>query len=187
MDLKVVKGLMDAGSTLLKNGINFEFHVFNNYGLERERNHAARDFLRTKNDYLLFVDSDVILEYGTILKLLRDNKDIISALYRQYPNVPVALTHNDPTETWKWVFMKEEELIQRAREGIIQVDGVGSGCILIKHKVFKSIRAPWYKFSSKYGDMYGEDLYFCDKATAKGFKIFIDLNVPCKHLKNIEF
>lgn len=46
MNLKVVKGIVDATTRLTKDGFNVNIQIFDNYGLERERNRAARYFLK---------------------------------------------------------------------------------------------------------------------------------------------
>ena len=61
---------------------------------------------------------------------------------------------------------------------LIKVDGVGTGAMLIKTKVLKEMKKPWFF----YEDNRSEDIMFCEEARRQGFKIFVDTTLKIGHI-----
>jgi len=74
------------------------------------------------------------------------------------------------------------------RQGLQQVDAVGSGCIIIKRKVFEAIPdAPFERKWNKDGTQEsGADFNFCEKARSRGFEIWTHFDYPCSHFKELD-
>jgi hypothetical protein len=75
--------------------------------------------------------------------------------------------------------------------GIEEVGSIGMGVMLIKRKVFEALTEPWFETpwrNDKRGYV-GEDVFFCRKAQAAGFKIYIDHDVSKEigHIGTFEF
>lgn len=136
-----------------------------------------------KYDYLLFVDSDMILPKDTLIKMIEADKPIISALYIQ--RIPKTHTLE--------VYMDNEnngvtnipyELIEH--RGIVEIAACGMGCCLIKTEVFHKMEYPYFVYTSAitHDNTISEDIYFCLKARRNGFTVWADETIRCDHIGN---
>jgi hypothetical protein len=64
-----------------------------------------------------------------------------------------------------------------SEEGLVSVEGVGIGCMLMKTELLGQIEKPWFAFEYKDGSWHGEDFYFQEKLRSIGHEIFIDMNL----------
>ena len=62
------------------------------------------------------------------------------------------------------------------KDELIEVITCGLGCVLIKRDVLENI-----KFRYEKGKEPWDDLWFCEDARAKGFKVYVDTSAKCKH------
>lgn len=143
--------------------------------IDNNRNLIVKEFLETDFDYLLMIDSDIV-PTRNILDLVELDKDIIGG--------PCPQWHENDMY---WVVMNEvkdgyKQVVVEKRDGLKQVDAIGSGCMLISRRVLKKIKAPFERKWSKDGvQELGLDFYFCKKAKDLGFEVWIDWNYPCSH------
>ncbi|MBX4152262.1 glycosyltransferase [Paenibacillus lautus] len=134
---------------------------------------------QVKTDYLLFVDSDILVSPDIINNLLKHQKDIVSGLIWNgylmtpekpylYPNVMKLKDQNSYIHIVNHRIKNTE-----STSYLTKVDLTGA-VILLSKKVYKSIK---YGFHPQ-----GEDAYFCKIAQDKGFEIFCDLGIFCHHI-----
>jgi GT2 family glycosyltransferase len=128
--------------------------------IHQNRDTVVRQALDGECSHLLFVDSDIMFNHDAILKLIADDKDIVGARYNKRIT-PIESTVKDDIKVLSEVLF------------------VPSGFLLIDTKVFKKIGKPYFSFDKKSDS---DDLYFCNKALAKGFKIWCDPTIPIGHL-----
>lgn len=146
--------------------------------------YSARDKLafmavQEKYDYLLFIDSDMVVPPDSIKRLLSHKKDIVCGLYfkRQYNYEPVIYKElkfsllNHPTV----------EPITDYKDGLIEIEGCGMGLCLIKTEVFKTILQHDYSCFEPLPHL-GEDFAFCIRARNSGYKIYCDTTLKCGHV-----
>lgn len=137
------------------------------------------------NNYILFLDDDVIVPSDLLLRLFRgiteEGYDIISGLYHQKNNLKTPLAFKD-IDTILHPISKDEELSEK----LFEVDIVPMGCTLIKKSVFNKLQMPYFKTvvetDGKYSNSITEDVYFCRKAKEAGLKIGIHTGLRCGHL-----
>ena len=156
-------------------GYETEFQYFYGYNIEQIRNLISS--WAVKYDYLFSVDSDIAFEKDTLVKMLNHDKDMVSGLYIQrIPGQHILELYRDGKGNIPY-----EEI---AHKGLVQVDGCGFGCVLIKSDVIRSIGYPQfvYKSALDHKDTISEDVYFCTKAREKGFKIYADTSILCRHI-----
>lgn len=130
--------------------------------------------------HVLFLDSDMCFPSWLCKRLVECNKDIVGANAAMrgnfYPPVPAGgIQHSDNGKTMHRLYATEGD-------EPIEADKVGFGALLIRREVFEKIEKPWFAFT--YKDLEptddlscgyeGEDLYFCKKAKAAGFNIWLD-------------
>jgi GT2 family glycosyltransferase len=149
--------------------------------ISNNRNKIVQNFLLQKEfDYLLMIDSDIIPPRN-ILNLADFQKDIISAVCFMYQQDMVA----------PLILMRQKEgqygiANFKGYEGLIEVDAVGTGCLMLSRKVLEDIPAPFADVFDKHGvRKYGLDLAFCQKAKAKGYKIYCHLDYVAEHYVKI--
>ena len=143
---------------------------------------TARNILAERammiSDYILFLDDDIIPPTDTLKRLLSHQKDFVSALCfgRRHPFAP---------NIYEKVSKGKYEIIERYESGkLIEVDAVGGACMLIKTKVFQSLKKPyfWYIPENEEIGEKGEDIYFCEKMKEAGYRIYCDTSIICKHI-----
>lgn len=132
-------------------------------------------------DYLLFVDSDMVMQANALVRLLGRDVDIVSGLYfsRTPPFQPIA---------GKLIDGKWEALAEWPERELIEVDGVGAGFLLIKTEVLKDTPEPHWLWSWDEKNGYGgEDYFFCQQAKKAGFKVWLDTSLELTHIGEYPF
>lgn len=148
--------------------------------IQHNRNEIVQNFLKTDYDYLMMIDGDIIPP-PEILDLADLQKDIIGGLcfaYRQDYIMPLILKEK-PKEPDSYNVLQVG-----GYEGLIEVDAIGTGCILIKREVLerKEMKRPFWNYYDENGLRYaGLDLTFCKRVRELGYKIWCHLNYPCSH------
>jgi len=139
------------------------------------RNSLINDFVKTDADYIFFIDSDTGVPHEGLKKLVEHQKDIVSGLYFQrYPPYNPTFKKLQKNE-----FGNDQYLpILDYPEGLVEVDMVGAGCLLISRRVCENLMEPYF-FSPEQD--YTEDTYFCLQAKKAGFSIYVDTTVKCLH------
>lgn len=153
------------------------------YSIDASRNLIVEHALEIGYDYIMWVDSDMILPKNTLTTLMSHGKDIVSGVYAY----KLLRGENAVAKRWK---DKEKDIYEdiplkeiREKEQLMEVNGIGFGCVLTKVDVFRHIKKPWFKFTT---DM-GEDIYFCRKAQKAGYKVFLDTSILCGHVGSVNF
>lgn len=76
------------------------------------------------------------------------------------------------------------------REGLQEVDAVGTGCLLISKRVFinpEMRKLPFARIWNSDGTIErGNDIAFCERAKRQGFKIYAHYDYPCMHFNKLE-
>ncbi len=131
------------------------------------------------SDYVLWLDSDMVLPSTAAIRLLEHNQDIVGCNYlkRTKPLKPVAYKN---IEDW------DSFLPLTIEENLVEVEGVGMGCILMKTEIFNKIKKPYFEFTynEKSDDWLGEDFNLLKKLREVGYKVYIDtlLSSEIKHM-----
>jgi GT2 family glycosyltransferase len=170
-------------------GYRFNFSFMANSLVYTAREAMAEYAIKAEATHLLFVDSDMIPPHETIDQLLKADKDIISAMIfkRSYPYQPCFYSKcrmNGDKKTGELIPILEGPMEPETwpKEGVFEMEGVGTACTLISIKVFKKLEKPWFFPLPNMG----EDLAFCIKARQAGFKIWTDFGLDCGHVSSFE-
>ncbi len=167
------------------------------------RNQIVEATLKTKAQWLFFMDSDMDFPSRALIRLLRHDVDIVGGLYflREPPFNPVAYRVDEQASREKgghyysWIAQEVLDYLNEHRHDapvtgsgcreipkdgkeLRQVDGIGTGCMLIRRRVLEKVPPPWFSYS----EGGSEDLFFCRRAIEAGFKVHVDLGVICGHL-----
>jgi hypothetical protein len=159
-------------------GYKTDFQFFYGYQVDQIRNLSAE--WAKSYDYMLSVDSDIILPKDTLTKMLAADKDIITGLYIQrIPNTHTVevymVTPNGGMTNIPYELLKDK--------GVVEVAGCGFGACLVKGEVFRKMEYPYFYYQSalNHRETVSEDVYFCKKARDIGFKVWADTTIICDH------
>jgi len=165
-------------------GFKVEFQFFYGYQIDQIRNLIAS--WAEHYDYLFSVDSDIAFDKDTLVKMVKHDVDIVSGLYIQR----IPGTHsleiyeagpNGGSRRIPWENCKDNPFFE--------IVACGMGCALIKGEVFRKVGYPYFTYHSAldHNNTVSEDVDFCRKARSKGFKIFADTTIRCRHTGNSTF
>ena len=156
------------------------------FPVDANRNEHVRTMIdKLDPDYIMFLDADMTFPKDIILRLLADQKDIVSGMYHYGSSsrgfAPIALRKEaDSGQRYRIVHYYPDEPFW--------VDAIGMGAALIKTDVFKSLQFPWfgYQVDENTGlNSISEDMQFCQAARAAGYEIWVDPRVKCGHIKTM--
>jgi len=150
--------------------------------------HIVNEFVEDGYDFWLNIDADNPPIQNPLDLVLLD-KDIIG--------LPTPIWHytGKPKERpvyWNAYDYDEDTGAYREhqiRDGLQQVDAVGTGCVLISKRVFQKHEMrlqPFMRQWTKDGRVEkGNDMSFCEKARANGFKVYSHFDYPCDHFSEM--
>ena len=126
-------------------------------------------------DYILFIDSDVVVHPFTLRRLLEHDKDIVGATYiqREEPHrlLGKAIDGRPLDEAIHGVELDTTSLME--------VGALPAGCLLVKMSVFDDMRTPYFQTPVQHAAdgtpwIEGEDYFFCRMARTHGVDIYLD-------------
>lgn len=150
--------------------------------VENNRNKIVKYFLEEGDwDYLFLLDDDVVPP-ANILDLVTLEKDIVGGVYKIFRN-----TQNPEPEYGAFWHEAETNRYKSTKgAGLVEVDAINGGCLLISRNVLQEIQTP---FTAERNDQglwaLGEDLSFCKSARALGFKVFAHFGYECGHVTEV--
>lgn len=148
----------------------------------KSRNDLADMAMKAGADFILWLDSDVVFPSTLMLDLMDDmeGRDIVTGVYhmRRPPFRPVL---------WKKLKMgivpqdnEDENFDDYPKDGIFEVDGCGFGCVMMRASILQPIVDRFHDLFAPLPG-YGEDLSFCIRAKACGYKIHCDPKLQIGH------
>lgn len=137
-------------------------------------------FLKSKCEAIMFIDSDMTFHPRSIEILESRNKPFVTAkaFKRVSPFQPCFYTKIEMLEDGKVYLESPVEY----GEGLLRIDGCGMACCLIRRSCFDNIEKPY--FFPKNG--LGEDLTFCFKLKNANVEMFVDTTIQFGHLAQVE-
>lgn len=172
------------------------------------RNYMAQQTLLQGFDYLLMIDDDNPIEPDTLEKLLEDDKDIVGAtILSRNPNAEgihdlCAFYSHEHKVGDKTIKLYDSIVDFKEKGDLHKVDGLGTGCILIKRHVLEEMSKVYkhgifeetaidFELTNINGKDYdrrtmSEDCEFSERAINCGFEVWIDERVTPIHLGRVE-
>jgi glycosyltransferase involved in cell wall biosynthesis len=164
--------------------------------VSKARNALTALFLRSKYDYLLFIDADVEFNPEAVIRMLVTKKDIILTPYRvKFPQDVNIAKYS--------VSFPDDKNVSILPGDLVEISEGPAGLMLIHRKVFEflmdscprlKIKHPFQKESDPYlynfwdttfdmdnGLWRGEDISFCRLARDYGFKIYANIKSQTTH------
>ena len=179
-----------------KAGLEWQIETVKSPYVSKARNALTALFLRSKYDYLLFIDADVEFEPEAVIRMLVTKKDIVLTPYRiKFPQ--------DVNFTKYSVSFPDDKNVTILPGDLVEISEGPAGLMLIHRKVFEflmdscprlKIKHPFKKESDPYlynfwdttfdldrGLWRGEDISFCRLARDYGFKIYANIKSRTTH------
>jgi 2-polyprenyl-3-methyl-5-hydroxy-6-metoxy-1,4-benzoquinol methylase len=194
--------------SLQRDGLACGFYQASGHRVDRNRDRICEGFLGLKNkpEWLLMVDSDMEHVPTIGQRLAKHKKPIVGCLYfhRGDSHDPLvfrkAISAKDqwgrPNRLWAplrdevYAFLTKTGLPKydgavgingMEADGLIEVDAIGTGGILIHRSVLETIPGPWFEYEN---GMVSEDLSFCDKAKYQyKIPVYCDMSTVSGHYK----
>jgi hypothetical protein len=160
------------------------------------RNSLVAEFLKTDCTELLFIDSDVVVTPGDILRLMAQSgdKDITAGTYPRRARDKKFFTD---------LYWTDDDNLE-FDGSMMRVKRIGTGFMLIQRHVIEEMAAAhpeWsyqnkptgermyalFDFDIKNDNYIGEDYLFCDRATEMGFTVHVDVDISLPHLGSETF
>jgi len=162
-----------------------DFQYFFGYNIDQVRNLIAH-WIVNGYDYLFSVDSDISFEPDTLEKLLKHDVDMVSGLYIQRKpgqHILEVYEHNGRGGVSNIPYEKIKG------RGLVEIASCGFGCVLVKSQVMRAVGYPYFEYHSAidHANTVSEDVDFCRKALVKGFKIWADTSIQCRHTGSFTF
>lgn len=172
----------------VQRGYRCQPHRVRGSNIARNRNLSVEKARELKCKWIFWVDADVVIPAGTLVRMIERDLDIVSGMYfgKQVPYVPIAARFDRNQGKYQTLTeWPENQLLD-------DMDGVGGGCLFVKTAVFDKLLRPYFNFGvithpSKDNEIIGEDFYFCRQAKQEGFKIHLDTEIQCGHIGAYKF
>ena len=146
------------------------------------RNHLAEKAIASKADYTFWIDSDMVFMPDTLKimidELEQNNLNMLTGVY--YRRRPPYTTVIYEEFALRGGVIAREYADVPTENGIIEVDGCGFGCVLMKTDILMNVLVSHGSFFSPLMNV-GEDLSFCWRVRKCGFKIHCDPNLILGH------
>lgn len=157
--------------------------------IDQTRNRCVKKFMESDCTDLIFLDADVAEDSDAMLKIIKNDKDIVAGVYpfkSELGGFPAVVKFDPVTRN-----CKEEET------GLVTAEMVPTGLMRIKRCVFDRMKEyyamapdhegvyPFFdtgmRFMPDDNTWYGEDVYFCKRWVDMGGEIFIEPRINFTH------
>ena len=144
------------------------------------RQRIVKAFLESDYDYLMMLDDDV-WPYRNCLDLVEDDRDVVL-----FPT-PVWRPGTDDPPIVSVITTLDGGTVNLDESAVVEVRAGGSA-FLIARRVLETLEPPQFEYVfDDWGMMdVEEDINFCRKARAAGFKIWAAYSHPCGHIKEVD-
>ncbi len=187
-------------------GIDFNWTIIGRTFVQFARTQLCQVAADGKFTHIFFVDDDAVIDPETLPRFIKHDKDIIMAPYpmRRYPHEIGVLS----AENWRDHGTYENLTFDDMDQGLIEVAGGGTHCMLIKVDVFHKKGTIAHSNSTETPSLFEEDeealrvgpggtsgtpffvmpktgtedMYFCYRAKLKGAEVWCDTDVFADHV-----
>lgn len=179
MHVDFVKSLIGLLNKLKDDKIQFELCIENGSLIHVARDKLACKAINKDFTHVLWLDSDMVFTPELLDDLMFSGEDFVSgiAVSRRPPYCGCLFSD------LRLNYLERLEPDELPTE-TFEVAGCGFACVLIKTDILKAVQM---QHGTCFLPMpsYGEDLAFCQRATALGYKIFAEPSVRVGHIGHI--
>ena len=170
-----VKCLSNLLIHLTRKGMDFGVAILNGTLVYMARDKIACQAINQGYTHVLWLDADMIFLPTIVDDLVESGKAFISGVAhsRRPPYCSCLFSRLDD--------LNNMERFEEYPDDVFEVAGCGFACVLIKTEVLKAVQMH-YKTCFLPEPSWGEDLSFCRRARAMGYKIHADPHVRLGHI-----
>ena len=189
--------------------------IYNESLINRARNDLTKLFLESDSTHLLFIDADIYFNAKDVIRLVKEDRDIIGGLYPlkkiDWIKIRSSVLNGDSNfhkNGFNYVFTQKNNNDFFDNNEVQEVSGIGTGYMLIKREVFDIIDAETYTNNSlmfknsedkttknffsleideETNTLLSEDYYFCKSWIKTGGKVYLAPYAVAKHIGMYEF
>lgn len=172
MNWAVFTTLLNELNTFEKDQVKF-YSDASTQSLDIKRNKLVRLAIEDGCNKILFVDDDVVVSPGSLLKLTQHSVPIVAGVVarKSYPHD--LMIYKDGPDGKRYIPKLEQELFE--------IDSAATSMMCVDRSVFKQLPEPWFKWGGETGGM-TEDIFFCWKCKTNGIRIYCDPTIIGGHL-----
>jgi hypothetical protein len=153
--------------------------------VDANRNKIVKNFLQDEdNEYLLMIDNDVVPPKDVLQMVDYDEKVVSATVTIKKRKIPQPVIVRKKEDEFHRLTLNEyyEDVHDN---GLVEVDAVGTGCVLIHRSVLEEMNPPWFQFIyNEDGTLkLGEDFYFGEKCPEP---MFVSSDHVCKHYRKTD-
>lgn len=163
----------------LRGPVNTEIRWSVGTDLANGRNRLVEQALDGGAEWVFFLDDDASFDGEILMRLLAHEQPLVASLYlsRAAPYHPVAYGRKSVDaagdDVWHPISM-----VGAPATGLVPIVAAGSSGMLVRSEVFRAVGWPWFEKTNRGS----EDITFCERATAAGFDLHVDLGAAMGHL-----
>ena len=186
IDPEVFKAIYNLYIPSIISKTDFEF--VRGYDCARARNEICQKALDGNYDYVLTIDSDVVVPEHTLASFFDKNPgDVLLGVYPRkdgsHKTEIFSFSDANYTEANRYGMNDLKKMADIHESYRMKVKGGGFGCALIDVDLLKKLNKPWFLYVTyPNGAALSEDLYFCEKVGNSGGSIYVDTRVFCGHV-----
>ena len=160
---------------------DLEFRFIGGYDVARARRRMASDAVEGGFDFLMMVDSDMVVPHDALLNLREADENVAMGwAVRGTSDDGLTSVIKLGTHGYHDSYYANEVA---AMEAPFEVKGCGLCCALVRVEVFSRISKPWFEYhENPDGSMLGEDYWFCQRCREAGIRLYVDPRVGCGHI-----
>ena len=190
--LDSVSASFHASQMMLRwdDGNKYAYSVKSNSLTYNARNEFALDAINGKYSFLVFLDSDILCEPDTILRLVKDiqdsGADLVTGIYfkRRLPTSPVIYKSIDWSED---AVLGAQEFVEAYEDwpregGLFEIEGCGMGCCVMRVEMLPEVVAAFRMGPFTPMPRLSEDLSFCWRLKKLGKRMLCDPGILVGHV-----
>jgi len=217
------QSMMSLANAIKMRGWEFQSTLqFNESLIQRARNALTKAFLKTDCTHLLFIDADIKFDPMHIIAMVEADMDILAGIYPKkeinWHSVADAVRRGVPTEQLKYYtgsfvvnLLDGATSATLANNRPLEVLNAGTGCMLIKRRVFEVLEPLTPSYMNDVLDLSGilqpepihayfdvsicpwserllsEDYHFCQAWRRAGGKVYVAPWTVLSHIGTYEF
>lgn len=152
--VKYMESMLGLVNHLTQAGIGMEFYTIPFDSLiPRARNASLTRFMKSKDStHILFIDADVQFHSSSVVKMLREDKDVIAGCYPK-KSIDLTAVHDNFTKTEnqveliqssvKYAYNLKPQATHKLERGCVEVLDAPTGFMMIKKSVIRSMIATY--------------------------------------------